>query len=127
MRFRPLKPEDVPILEQIEKQSGFPYPKLSDPLIETIVVVVDSEDKPIVAGVAKKLIEIYAYVDSSRSPAVKMEAIGMLHKGMAIVLRELRYNSCEAFIPPSVASKFGRRLERTWRWVKNWQSWTLRF
>ena len=51
----------------------------------------------------------------------------LIHKGMAEHLRPLGYTSVEAFLPPSVSERFGRRLERTFGWVKNWPSWTRRF
>lgn len=127
MRIRPIRPEDIPVLEAMAEASGFPYPELSDPLIEAVRVVVDLEDRPVIAVVAKRLVEIYLYVDQGRSPVVKADALKLAHGGMCETLRQLGYNSGEAFLPPNVAEQFGRRLERTFRWIKNWQSWTLRF
>lgn len=79
------------------------------------------------ACAAKRLVELYLYVDSEASPGVKMNALSMLHRGMAETLRAKGYNVCEAFLPPIVSGIFGRRLERTWGWIKNWPSWTVRF
>lgn len=107
-------------------ESGFPYPELNGPLIESVVVVVDSEDVPLMACAAKRLVELYLYV-SPQPPAVRMKALSLLHQGMAEALREKRYNSAEAFLPINVSGKFGRRLERTFGWIKNWPSWTIRF
>lgn len=127
MRIRDLQKSDIPILQGFADTTGFPYPSLDHPHIEAILVVVDSEDKPITAAAAKRLIEIYGWVDSERSPMVLMAAWKILHQSMAETLRAKGYNGCESFIPPQIAKKFGRRLERTWGWIKNWQSWTLRF
>lgn len=127
MIIRPLRASDIPILQDLAARSGFPYPELNHPHIEAVLVVVDSEDKPIIAVAAKKLVEIYGWVDSGRSPSVLMGAWKMLHAGMSETLRNLGYDSAEAFIPPNVSGKFGRRLERAFGWIKNWQSWTVKF
>lgn len=127
MTARPLQESDIPILAAIAASSGFPYPDFSDPLIELVHVVVDSQDRPVIAVAAKRLVEVYLYVDPERSPVVKMDALKMAHSSMATSLRDIGYNNAEAFVPPDIASAFGRRLERTFRWVKNWQSWTIGF
>lgn len=127
MIVRPLKPEDIPILKHYAEASGFPYPDFGDPRIESFLVVVDSQDRPIVACAAKRLIELYGYFDPMASGAVKMSAMKMLHDGMAKSLRAKLYTDIELFIPPQIAEKFGRRLERTFQCVKNWPSWVLRF
>ena len=129
MTVRPLRSSDIPILQELAERSGFPYPPdLSHPHIEAVLVAVDSEDRPIIAVAAKRLVEIYGYVDSERSPVVLLSAWKLLHGAMAQELRNLSYNSVEAFLPPSIAEKFGRRLERTFGWVKNhWSNWAIRF
>lgn len=134
MIVRPLKPEDIPILKQYAEASGFPYPDFDDPHIEAFLVVVDSEDRPIVAVAAKRLIEIYGYFDPNASPSLRLKALAMLHEGMAESLRALGYNSIECFLPPEIEKAFGARLMRgirssrfLWRWKKNWQSFTIRF
>lgn len=127
MIIRPLRASDIPILQDLAARSGFPYPELNHPHIEAVLVVVDSGDKPIIACAAKRLIELYLYVDGDRSAPVKLAALNLMHRSMAQTLRDKLYSSCDVFIPPQIAEKFGKRLERTWRWAKNWQSWTIRF
>lgn len=127
MTVRELRPGDIPILREMAESSGFPYPDLAHPHIEAVLVVVDSEDRPIIACAAKRLVELYLYVDPGRSSTVKFRAMNVMHSAMSRALRELRYTSVEAFVSPSIAEKFGRRLERTWGWVKNWASFTIRF
>lgn len=127
MRIRRISASDIPILKELARKSGFPYPEFDDPHIEAVLVVADAEDRPIMACLAKRLIELYLFVDPDRPATVKMSAIGLLHQGMANQLRALGYNSVECFPPSQIAAKFGRRLERTWNWAKNWPSWTIRF
>lgn len=125
--IRTLKPSDIPILKHYAEESGFPYPGFEDPHIESFLVVVDSEDQPIMACAAKRLVELYLFVDPSVSTITKKSAIDALHRGMSQSLRGIGYTGAEIFISPVIAKAFGRRLERTWHWVKNWPSWTLRF
>lgn len=127
VRIRTLKASDIPILGAMAEASKFPYPDLNHPHIEAVLVITDDADRPIMACAAKRLIELYLYVDPACSPAVKMAALNTLHKGMSAVLREIKYNSVECYLPEQIAAKFGRRLERTWGWVKNWPSWCVRF
>lgn len=134
MIVRPLKLSDIPILKYYAEASGFPYPQFDDPHIEAFLVVVDSEDRPIVACSAKHLIELYGYFDPDSSPSLRIKALGMIHEGMSETLRDKGYTSCECYIPPSIEKTFGGRLMRgvrsprfLWRWAKNWQSFTVRF
>lgn len=127
MTDRPLRESDIPILQEFARLSGFPYPEFDHPHIEAIVVIADSEDKPILACAAKKLVEQYLWINPNESASVKIHALRLAHKSMAEKLRALYYSSTEAFVPEIVSGKFGRRLERTFGWIKNWQSWTIKF
>ena len=128
MRVRELRDSDIPILREMAEKSGFPYPDFDDPHIEAFLVVVDSEDFPIVACAAKRLIELYGYFDPACSPALRMKALGMLHEGMAVALRTNGYNSASVGIHPQLAKTFGRRLERSFGWIRNrFEWWSIRF
>ena len=134
MQVRPLRESDIPILQEFARTSGFPYPAFDDPHIEAVLVVVDSVDRPIVAGAAKGLIELYGYFDPEAPPVLLMRALGALHEGMSETLRAKLYNSAECFVPPSIERTFGGRLMRgirsprfLWKWAKNWHSFTIRF
>lgn len=127
MTVRPLRKEDIPKLQAMADVSGFPYVDLDNPHIESAEVVVDSHDMPIFALVTKRLVEGYGYFDKSRHPAVLMAALKLADREMGGPLREKMYTSLEVFIPPQIAEDFGRRLERTFKWVKNWPSWCRRF
>lgn len=130
MTVRHLELSDIPILRAHAEASGFPYPDIEgdDLLIEAVHVVVDSYGNPIMAVAAKRLVEVYMYVDPTRSPLVKMDAMKLAHQSMSETLRAKGYHSCEIFLPPQIAGKFGRRLERTFGWCKNrWENWMLQF
>ncbi len=128
MTCRPLRQSDIPILKRYADASDFPYPDFGDPHIEAFLVVVDSEDRPIVAVAAKRLVELYGYFDPTCSPSLRMKAIGMLHECMATALRDKGYTIASAGIDPRIAKAFGRRLERSFGWIKNtFNWWSIRF
>lgn len=118
---------DAPVLRGLGEKAGFPYPDLSHPHIESVEVVTDSEGRIIMACAAKRLIELYLYVDPDCSPAVKMGALRMLHQSMAERLRAQGYESADLFLPPVIEKSFGRRLMKSFGWARNWPSFCKRF
>jgi hypothetical protein len=128
LRVRELRPDDIPTLTNYAEVSGFEYPDFDDPHIEAFLVVVDSEDQPIAGCAAKRLIELYGYFDPSQSPATKMAVLKSLHQGMAMALRAKGYNSASVGIHPRLAKTFGRRLKRSFGWLRNtFDWWSIRF
>ena len=124
MMVRPLKSSDIPLLKAMER--GFPYPDPAGEL-EAILVVADDEDKPIMAAAAKRLVEAYLWCGEFRRPLAKVAAMRLLQAEMERVLAGRGYNGVEAFLPPEIGATFGKRLERSLGWVKNWASWHRRF
>lgn len=123
-----MEESDIPILNRMAVSSGFPYPDLTEPL-EAVIVLADDEDRPVMAVGAKRLVELYLWCGKGMAltPHENIAALRLLHDGMAEQLKTLGYNGgVEAFLPPSVAAKFGKRLEKTFGWVKNWPSWCKR-
>lgn len=128
MRIRKLQDSDLPALRAMAEASGYPYPDLSNPLIEAVHVVVDDQDQPIMACAAQRIVELYLFVSPEAThPAAKLHALRLLHDSMAAGLRAKGYGEANAFLPPSLAAQFGRRLERTFGWVRNWASWCRGF
>jgi hypothetical protein len=125
MRVRSLKASDIPILKAMAEASGYPYP---DPCgLEAIQVVVDEGDRPLMAVGAERILQLYLWSGRFDRPLAKLHCLRLIHETMAIELRNLGYHSSEVFLPPAIADKFGARLERTFGWIKNWQSWNKRF
>lgn len=120
MTVRPLLPEDLPELNRRAEASGFPY-DLTD--TEAALVVVDADGSIVTACVAKRIVELYLY-PMQGSTLTKKRALELLHERMPPLLKANGYNYVEAFIPREIAERFAKRLERTFGWVKNWQSWT---
>jgi len=121
MHVRALKQSDIPILRQMAEASGFPYP---DPLkLEAVRVVADDEDRPLMAAGAERLIQAYLWCGDFQRPHAKVFALRMLHDDMVVRLRAKGWTEINCFLPPAKALQFGRRLERTFSWVRNWPSW----
>ena len=129
MKIRHYKTSDEVALRAMYLAQGFEYefPDLSSPLVEATLVVTDDDGKILAAVAAERLLQLYFLCGETEHPAVKLCIIRSLHQHMADLLRAKGYHSAEAFLPPPIAETFGKRLERTFGWVKNWQSWTKGF
>ena len=127
MTTRMLREDDIPALEAMAARSGWEYLDLRGPHMEACVVVVDAQDKPVMAAAAQRIVQLFLWAPAEGRPASKLAAIRLLHGAMATELSKLGYHQADAFLPPAIAQSFGRRLERTFRWLKNWESWTVNF
>jgi hypothetical protein len=125
MHVRPLRESDYPILREWAARSGFCFPDPSEPL-ELIEVVVDDQDRPLAACGVKKLLEAYLWMGDIERPLARVHAIRLLGDSMGIKLKAKGYSAVEAFLPASIAKRFARRLERTFGWTRNLESWTKR-
>jgi len=123
MKTRPLQPSDVQLLARWAEASGFPY---VEPNGGTYVVV-DEEDRPVMACAPHQIMELYLWADPEQAPAVKLYALRLLHDGMIPAMQALGIHEVNAFLPPEIEWKFGRRLMRTFGWVRNWPSFAKRF
>ncbi len=120
MTVRALKESDIPKLKAME--NGFPYIEPSK--AEAVLVVADDRDEPVMACAAERLAQLFLWIDHGLGPVAAKTALRLLHQEMTPKMKELGYDSVEAFLPPQIAEKFGRRLERSWGWIRNWPSWT---
>ncbi len=122
MRVRPFQLGDTPTLRNMAEASGFPYIDPTSDKIEALMVVVDEFDVPVAACAAERIVQLYLWCEDQH-PAAKMRALRMLHQEMAPALKAKGYDECNGFFPPQLAASFGRRLERSFGWVRNWTSW----
>ena len=120
--MRELKESDIPILNTIAAESGFEYPSLPGATMEAVFVVVDDQDRPLMACAAEKILQLYLWKGKLEHPAVGLAALRLLHEGMGPKLRERGWLEANVFLPPSVAVQFGRRLQRSFGWLPNWPS-----
>ena len=129
MTIRPFHPDDIPALHAMYVTQGFSYefPDLTGSHMEAILIVEDDAGKILAAVAAERLVQLYFLCGDVEHPAAKLSIIRSLHTQMADALRAKGYHSAEAFLPPPIAETFGKRLERTFGWARNWQSWTRGF
>ena len=74
---------------------------------------------------AERIVQLYLWVGEG-SPASKLAAMRLLHAAMTPALKAKGYTEANGFLPPELAARFGRRLERSFGWRPNWKSWFLR-
>ena len=128
MTVRLLKESDIPLLQAWAELSGFEYPDPTDPRIETLTVVADEDDLPIVAVAAKRLVEIYGWMNPTVGAALRSEAIGVIHGPMIEALKSKGYDCAEVFLPPQLERRgLGRILRERFDWHRNWPSFGKRF
>lgn len=126
MHTRKYEPRDLDSLNEIAVRSGFPYPDPASPLIESCYVVVDDNDKVLMAVAAERIVQAYLWVGEIDHPAAKLHAIKLLLKcAMRHELSAICYHFIEAYVPPKWGYRFGRRLEKL-GFTKNWDSWSLK-
>ncbi len=128
MTVRPLHFSDIPKIREMFDKSGLEYqfPDLLTSKMEAVLVVVDDQDRPLMACAAERILQLYLW-SADFAPAAKLHGIRLLHEAMAQELRRKGYNSVEAFIPPTMVKSFTRRLERMFQWTRNWPSWSKGF
>lgn len=129
MKVRSLRASDLAALKRMYEQSGFDYewPDLASREFEAVEVVVDERDEPLMAAAAKRTIELYLFAGEMEHPAAKLHALRLLHGALAEKLRAKGYGEANAFLPPEVEKSFGRRLMRTFGWLKSWTGYFVKF
>jgi hypothetical protein len=122
-----MKLEDVPVLRELHREAGYDYefPDLTTKEIEDVTVVVDENDQPLAAGVAKRTLELYLIMGRAGHPLVKIKRIRELHQEMTKKLKAKGFTEANAFLPPELADSYGRHLAR-FGWLKNNPSFAIR-
>ncbi len=119
--------DDIPVLRDLHRQAGYDYsfPDLTAKEIEDVTVVVDLDDKPVAAGVAKRTVELYLIMGKTGHPLVKWGHIRELHGAMKKKLLAKGFTEGNAFLPPEIEKSYGRHLARL-GWLKNNPSFAIR-
>ena len=128
MNIRRYKPEDESALRAMYAAQGFEYefPDLSGRRMEGAWVA-ESDGRILAAVAVERIPQTYLFCSPRLSPRI----VSFLFQAFEhIIVPELSargYRESNAFLPPSIAEKFGKRLERSFGWVRNWPSWCKRF
>jgi hypothetical protein len=129
MKMRNLVESDIPVLREMHRKGGLAYdfPDLRGSKTEAVVVVADENNEPVAAAVAERLIQVSLLLKEDEHPAAKLHWVKLLHEGLASELSSKGYHEANCFIPPQLEKSFGRRLMRTFQWVRNWPSFARHF
>jgi len=125
---RPYKEKDLERLQQIHAAQTFPYafPDLRNPLFLTKIVLTDSEgpnEKILGAALLRLTAEAYLLLDPSQgSPRERWRSLLALHQAAQQDAWQRGLEDVHAWLPPAIATKFGRRIERL-GWLRD-DAWT---
>lgn len=152
MRIREYSEDDLNALRQIHSSQGFdyPFPNLSDPIFVSKLVLEDDAGRVAMASLARLTCEMYLLVDRGAAEngerIVESEATGhaaggglgrsaaardgreryaqmlALHAACEADLLARGLDDAHAWLPPSIARRFGRRLESL-GWIRD-DGWT---
>ncbi len=128
MLVREYKEEDLERLQQIHAAQNFPYdfPDLRNPLFLAKIVLTDGEDaneKILGAALLRLTAEPYLLLDPSQgSPRERWQSLLALHAAAQQDAWQRGLEDVHAWLPPAIAKKFGRRIERL-GWLRD-DAWT---
>jgi hypothetical protein len=128
MLIREYVESDLAVLRRMHTESGLGYafPDLRDPLFVSKLVAADPDGRPSMAAFARLTCEMYLIVDRAdkRSQAAKNRytTIEDLHRAGEADLLAKGLEDAHAWLPPTIATRFGRRLE-AFGWVRD-DHWT---
>lgn len=127
MTLRSLRPDDIPVLEGIAAENGYEYLDIHSPRIEAISVVTDEGGKIIAAAAAERIVQLFLWAAPENSAQSRLNAIRLLHEGMASKLRQKGFTEANIFLPAAIEKTFGNCLKRRFAWRPNLASLFLRF
>jgi len=128
VRVRPYTDSDLEELRRIHAAQSFPYafPDLRNPLFVTKIVLTDGKDaNETIRGAAllRLTAEAYLLLDPSQgSPRERWQSLLALHAAAQQDAWQRGLEDVHAWLPPAIAKKFGRRIERL-GWLRD-DAWT---
>lgn len=125
MLIREYKESDLEALRRMHARQKFDYdfPSLADPLFLSKLVVEDAEGNPVMASLARLTCEMYLLLDpEAGTPRDRYDRLLALHATGERDLLVRGLEDAHAWIPPSIAKRFGRRLDAP-GWIRD-DGWT---
>lgn len=114
MKLRDARPEDEDVLKAIHVQNAFDYDL---PKFDCIKVVVDANDRPVVAVCSRTIAEITILVDRTwETPAWRLEAIRRLHDAMELALGSRGIRAAACWLAPKISRRWSQRLSAMFGW-----------
>lgn len=145
MKIREYQPEDLDALRSIHAAQGFAYslPELTNPLFVTKLVLAEdagdtqqtedgvlqcaairsANEKIVGAALLRLTAEAYLLLDPRKgSPQERWRSLLALHSAAERDAWQRGIEDVHAWLPPSIARKFGKRMEKL-GWVRD-DAWT---
>lgn len=104
---------DLDALRRMHAQQNFDYdfPDLADPLFLSKLVVEDDSGRPVMASLARLTCEMYLLLDpKAGTPRKRYARLIALHVAGERDLLARGLEDAHAWLPASIAKRFGRRL-----------------
>jgi hypothetical protein len=124
LKIRAYQPADLERLKQLHEQQGFgyPFPDLDGPLFPVVEVGEEAGEIQI-CGALRVTAEAYLLMDGGYgTPRDRWQALLNIHEAVRRKATEAGFAEVQAFIPPEIAKRFGRKLAklkwRTDKWEK---------
>ncbi|HKW89775.1 MAG TPA: hypothetical protein VJN21_13585 [Candidatus Acidoferrales bacterium] len=139
MLIREYTEADLDALVALHRAQGFdyPFPDVNDPIFVSKLVVEDegktgegnrglpaqSGGKIVMAALGRLTCEMYLLADPhAGTPRERYDRLLALHRAGAADLRARGLDDAHAWLPPTIAKRFGRRL-KSLGWVRD-DTWT---
>lgn len=133
MLVREYTPADFDALRRMHASQGFDYtfPNLADPIFVSKLVVENTNGRVVMASLARLTCEMYLLLDREEAGKRGDEKSGAherythllaLHRAGENDLLARGLDDAHAWLPPSIARRFGRRLESL-GWIRD-DTWT---
>ena len=123
MQQRDYTTEDAPTVERWHAASGFEFIEPREDEAYATRKVALYQGRPAAIGFARMTVEIYGYVDPELSPAMKLEALRVLHQAIGAELKRQGIRTAHAWLPPTIAKAFGRKLRKFFGWNQPHAAW----
>ncbi len=125
MKVREYSESDLNALIGMHRAQGFDYPlpDLRDPIFVSKLVLEDDTGNTVMAALARLTCEMYLLVEpTAGTPRERYARLLELHRAGANDLRARGLDDAHAWLPPSIAQRFGRRLQQL-GWIRD-DAWT---
>ena len=127
VRIREYTPADLDVLRRMHASQGFdyPFPDLADPIFVSKLIVEDDSGRAVMASLARLTCEMYLLIDREHgggNPHERWAQLLALHAAGECDLVARGLDDAHAWLPPSIARRFGRRLASL-GWLRD-DTWT---
>lgn len=123
MIIRDLQQRDVTAIRELYDDSGYEFDFPEGPLMEEMVVVEDCSGKVILAGFAKRTVELITIYGDAR-PEIKLQAITLLHGTMREKIARKGYRDGFAVVAPRFKS-YVRHMIRKFGWKRDYTAYRI--